>query len=50
MSDGGRALMEMAGLGEQLDAGCVPLDGPDSVGAFLKAASALRLWERELTA
>jgi catalase len=41
------ALFDKAGLRGNMDEGCISLDQSADVAKFLKACSALRLWERE---
>jgi catalase len=41
------ALFEKAGLADDLDEGCIRLDGARDAGAFLKTCGALRFWDRE---
>ena len=46
-ADGGRTLLEKAGVPVDADEGVIALAGKDDVPAFILAASKLRLWERE---
>jgi catalase len=43
-----QALFAAAGMAEDLDEGCVPLEAPKDAGAFIDLCGRLRLWEREL--
>jgi catalase len=42
-----RPLLEKAGVIDDLDEGCVPLDGPDAARDFVTTCRALRYWPRE---
>ncbi len=46
--DAALPLLEAAGIAEDIDGGCVLLDGPDAVGVFLESCRDLRFWEREM--
>ena len=41
-------LLDEAGIGNDLDAGCKELESSDDAATFLEACSQLRLWDREL--
>lgn len=41
------ALLKAAGIGEDLDEGCLELGGSDSAEAFVKKCRKLRFWDRE---
>ncbi|MBO27249.1 MAG: catalase HPII [Rhodobacteraceae bacterium] len=41
------ALLKAAGIGEDLDDGCLELGGSDSAEAFVKKCRKLRFWDRE---
>jgi catalase len=43
------AIFAKAGIAEDLDEACLPLDEADDAQAFVEACRALRYWPRELT-